>query len=76
MTRRRKTLLVAIVLLAAAGGFAWYWRATAVGEPAGEPRPVVNSTSWAPPAIMPVMEKMSEPGVFMMTSPLLSGASE
>ena len=30
MTRRRKTLLVALALVLAAGGFAWYWQATAV----------------------------------------------
>ena len=31
MTRRRKTLLVVLgLILLAAGGFAWYWRATAV----------------------------------------------
>ena len=33
MTRRRKKLLVALALiLLAAGGFAWYWQATAVGR--------------------------------------------
>ncbi|KKM99375.1 hypothetical protein LCGC14_1148530 [marine sediment metagenome] len=30
MPRRRKTLLVVLALLLAAGGFAWYWQATAV----------------------------------------------
>ena len=31
MTRRRKKLLVAVALaVLAAGGFAWYWQATAV----------------------------------------------
>ena len=37
MSRRRNTLLAVLALLLAAGGFAWYWQATAVDRQVNAP---------------------------------------
>ena len=39
-------------------------------EPNIDPRPVVNATRFAPPAIWPVADTGSKPGVSMNTKPL------
>ena len=42
----------------------------AIGLPVGVPRPVVNTTTCAPPPTMPVTDSTSSPGVSMTVSPL------
>ncbi len=45
----------------------------AMGQPAGEPRPVVKTTIWAPPATIAVTDSGSLPGVSMTISPRRPG---